>query len=114
MPLASTTYTSVFQIQVVISTSIIGDLSKQKGKPVCVRGRDTDFLELREGRAEYGNRTRLLGLGSRCTTDVLIPQIYKGADTGTRTRDLFITNELLYQLSHIGEKNAFNFATAKI
>ena len=25
-----------------------------------------------------------------------------GADTGTRTRDLFITNELLYQLSHIG------------
>ena len=25
--------------------------------------------------AEYGNRTRLLGLGSRCTTDVLIPLI---------------------------------------
>ena len=25
------------------------------------------------------------------------------ADTGTRTRDLFITNELLYQLSHIGK-----------
>ena len=29
----------------------------------------------------------------------LLPQ---RADTGTRTRDLFITNELLYQLSHIG------------
>ena len=27
---------------------------------------------------------------------------FSGADTGTRTRDLFITNELLYQLSHIG------------
>ena len=26
-------------------------------------------------RAAYGNRTRLLGLGSRCTTDVLMPQI---------------------------------------
>ena len=26
------------------------------------------------GRAAYGNRTRLLGLGSRCTTDVLMPQ----------------------------------------
>ena len=25
-------------------------------------------------RAVYGNRTRLLGLGSRCTTDVLTPQ----------------------------------------
>ena len=25
-----------------------------------------------------------------------------GAETGTRTRDLFITNELLYQLSHFG------------
>ena len=25
-------------------------------------------------RAEYGNRTRLPGLGSPCTTDVLIPQ----------------------------------------
>ena len=25
------------------------------------------------------------------------------ADTRTRTEDLFITNELLYQLSHIGE-----------
>ena len=25
-------------------------------------------------RAAYGNRTRLLGLGSRCTTDVLMPQ----------------------------------------
>ena len=24
--------------------------------------------------AAYGNRTRLLGLGSRCTTDVLMPQ----------------------------------------
>ena len=44
------------------------------GKPVGAWKRDTDFLELREGRAEYGNRTRLLGLGSRCTTDVLIPQ----------------------------------------
>ena len=27
------------------------------------------------GRAVYGNRTRLLGLGSRCTTDVLTPQM---------------------------------------
>ena len=26
-------------------------------------------------RAAYGNRTRLLGLGSRCTTDVLMPPI---------------------------------------
>ena len=26
--------------------------------------------------AAYGNRTRLLGLGSRCTTDVLMPQIW--------------------------------------
>ena len=26
-------------------------------------------------RAAYGNRTRLLGLGSRCTTDVLMPQM---------------------------------------
>ena len=25
-------------------------------------------------RAAYGNRTRLLGLGSRCTTDVVMPQ----------------------------------------
>ena len=25
-------------------------------------------------RAAYGNRTRLLGLGSRCTTDVLMPR----------------------------------------
>ena len=28
-----------------------------------------------------------------------------GADTGTRTRDLRITNALLYQLSHIGGLN---------
>lgn len=28
----------------------------------------------RTRRAAYGNRTRLLGLGSRCTTDVLMPQ----------------------------------------
>ena len=28
-----------------------------------------------KGRAEYGNRTRLPGLGSPCTTDVLIPLV---------------------------------------
>ena len=27
---------------------------------------------------------------------------YRGADDGTRTRDLLITNQLLYQLSYIG------------
>ena len=59
-------------------------------------------------RAEYGNRTRLPGLGSPCTTDVLIPQNHR-ADTGTRTRDPRITNALLYQLSHIG-----NSADAKL
>ena len=31
----------------------------------------------------------------------LIPN-FKRADTRARTGDLFITNELLYQLSHIG------------
>ena len=59
--------------------------------------------------AEYGNRTRLPGLGSPCTTDVLIPRILNpnllGADTRTRTGDLRITNALLYQLSHIGNLN---------
>ena len=30
-------------------------------------------------RAAYGNRTRLLGLGSRCTTDVLMPQSFERA-----------------------------------
>ena len=57
------------------------------------------------GRAEYGNRTRLPGLGSPCTTDVLIPHArnrLERADTRTRTGDLRITNALLYQLSHIG------------
>ena len=38
----------------------------------------TDFV-LRQSRffhgAGYGNRTRLLGLGSRCTTDVLTPRV---------------------------------------
>ena len=29
-----------------------------------------------------------------------------GAESGTRTRDLFITNELLYQLSYFGERLA--------
>ncbi len=63
--------------------------------------------------AEYGNRTRLPGLGSPCTTDVLIPRIESdkradclGADTRTRTEDLRITNALLYQLSHIGNCGA--------
>ena len=58
-------------------------------------------------RAEYGNRTRLPGLGSPCTTDVLIPHArnrLERADTRTRTGDLRITNALLYQLSHIGER----------
>ena len=57
------------------------------------------FSSGEKGWAEYGNRTRLSGLGSPCTTDVLIPH---GADTRTRTGDLRITNALLYQLSHIG------------
>lgn len=30
-----------------------------------------------------------------------------GADTRTRTGDLFITNELLYQLSHIGLNDSY-------
>ncbi len=39
----------------------------------------------------------------------------KRADTRTRTGDLFITNELLYQLSHIGfSMNSFSIADAKI
>ncbi len=77
-----------------------------------------------KGRAEYGNRTRLPGLGSPCTTDVLIPLVNtinveigictfigsllfnRRADTRTRTGDLRITNALLYQLSHIGKSNA--------
>ena len=64
-------------------------------------------------RAEYGSRTRLRGLGSRCTTDVLIPlervcgMFFYGADTRTRTGDPRITNALLYQLSHIGLSPAF-------
>ena len=33
----------------------------------------------------------------------------KRADTRTRTGDLFITNELLYQLSHIGDEIKFMF-----
>lgn len=32
---------------------------------------ETKYFNLRAG---YGSRTRLLGLGSQCTTDVLIPQ----------------------------------------
>lgn len=30
-------------------------------------------------------------------------QIIAGAEDGTRTHDLLVTNELLYQLSHFGE-----------
>ena len=37
-------------------------------------GSHCDLVAERE-RAAYGNRTRLLGLGSRCTTDVLMPQM---------------------------------------
>lgn len=35
---------------------------------------DTRCDCLMPARAEYGNRTRLSGLGSPCTTDMLIPQ----------------------------------------
>ena len=50
---------------------IFGERSN-RGRPKS----HSDFFatsELRR-RAAYGNRTRLLGLGSRCTTDVLMPQ----------------------------------------
>ena len=47
-----------------------------------------------------GNRTRFLALGrlhnSRYTTPAT------GAEDGTRTHDLLVTNELLYQLSYFG------------
>ena len=32
----------------------------------------------------------------------LEPSVLDGADDGTRTRDLLITNQLLYQLSYVG------------
>ena len=38
------------------------------------KNKRTDYLLKIKRRAEYGNRTRLPGLGSPCTTDVLIPQ----------------------------------------
>ena len=42
-------------------------------------------IELWLKRAEYGSRTRLTGLGSPCTTDVLIPQMepIPGLEPGT-------------------------------
>jgi hypothetical protein len=33
-----------------------------------------------------------------------IGRIYDGAEDGTRTRDLLITNQLLYQLSYFGAR----------
>ena len=59
--------------------SILPRASWARGKRSnCGRPKSqSDFIatsELRR-RAAYGNRTRLLGLGSRCTTDVLMPQI---------------------------------------
>ena len=44
---------------------------------LCAQCRKRQSLRpcCRTRRAAYGNRTRLLGLGSRCTTDVLMPQI---------------------------------------
>lgn len=44
---------------------------KDRGKKMRVNKRN--FLIIKG--AEYGNRTRLPGLGSPCTTDVLIPLI---------------------------------------
>ena len=46
-------------------------LTFRRDRPACYM-----FLRaplLAHARAVYGNRTRLLGLGSRCTTDVLTP-----------------------------------------
>ena len=43
----------------------------------CIYARKNAFFSLlgaQRDRAVYGNRTRLLGLGSRCTTDVLTPR----------------------------------------
>ena len=34
-----------------------------------------------------------------------IDLLFSGADSGTRTRDLLITNQLLYQLSHISKQS---------
>ncbi len=77
--------------------------------------------------ARYGSRTRLTGLGSPCTTDVLISQTKnfwremqarlaeeKRATSGTRTRDPRITNALLYQLSHHGFSLYVNAKVTKI
>ena len=35
----------------------------------------------------------------------IIGRFFVGADSGNRTCDLFITSELLYQLSHVGASN---------
>ncbi len=49
-------------------------LSRATGRPVRKTLRHEEIWDKKErGRAEYGNRTRLPGLGSPCTTDVLIP-----------------------------------------
>ena len=49
-------------------------------KPYKLTDDDVEILNTNKGLralfygAGYGSRTRLLGLGSRCTTDVLIPR----------------------------------------
>jgi hypothetical protein len=47
------------------------------------------------------NRTRVLSLEG-CDNTIILYPLYYGAGTKIRTRDLLITNQLLYQLSYAG------------
>ena len=49
-------------------------------------------------RASYAARTASAGM-----TQSYAAQEKRGADAGTRTPDPFITSEVLYQLSYVGE-----------
>lgn len=51
---------------------------------------------------EPGERKRGTGTKKRGDRNKLSP-LPPGAESGTRTRDLLITNELLYQLSYFGD-----------
>ena len=64
-------------------------------------------------RAAYGNRTRLLGLGSRCTTDVLMPQFRCKITTffsymqKKRQNTCFSRNEHVYFIVLLTRASAF-------
>jgi hypothetical protein len=56
-------------------------------------------------------------LGDAFSNELILKQVVEGAEDGTRTRDLLITNQLLYQLSYFGarprRKMAFRRALGK-